>query len=152
MERVTLDQLSTKATVAPNLPEAGFPSRQQRLQRWSELLARERVVPDGHLQAGGVLGPRPHLLPAVGPAGSPAVIKAMRAVLPKQVPVMVTGPPSVYRPPPPATLALRGSKISPGSGRPDGLGGKVGSCTVGVGLGAVGSGSMSSSAARKRPL
>jgi hypothetical protein len=41
MERVTLDQLSTKATVAPNLPEAGFLSRQQRLQRWSELLARE---------------------------------------------------------------------------------------------------------------
>jgi len=41
MERVTLDQLSTKASIAPNLPEAGFLSRQQRLQRWSELLARE---------------------------------------------------------------------------------------------------------------
>src|SRR3546814_10992548 len=41
MERVTLDQLSAKATVASNLPEAGFLSRQQRLQRWSELLARE---------------------------------------------------------------------------------------------------------------
>src|SRR3546814_14844914 len=38
---VTLDQLSAKATVASNLPEAGFLSRQQRLQRWSELLARE---------------------------------------------------------------------------------------------------------------
>src|SRR3546814_14970522 len=41
MERVTLDQLSAKATVASNLPEAGFLSRQQRLQRSSELLARE---------------------------------------------------------------------------------------------------------------
>src|SRR3546814_2023904 len=41
MERVTLDQLSAKATVASNLPEAGFLSRLQRLQRWSELLARE---------------------------------------------------------------------------------------------------------------
>src|SRR3546814_12807679 len=41
MERVTLDQLSAKATVASNLPEAGFLSRQQRLQRWSALLARE---------------------------------------------------------------------------------------------------------------
>ena len=41
MERVTLDQLSTKANISPNLPEAGFLSRQQRLQRWSELLARE---------------------------------------------------------------------------------------------------------------
>jgi hypothetical protein len=41
MERVTLDQLSTKANIAPNLPKAGFLSRQQRLQRWSELLARE---------------------------------------------------------------------------------------------------------------
>ena len=41
MERVTLDQLSTKASISPNLPEAGFLSRQQRLQRWSELLARE---------------------------------------------------------------------------------------------------------------
>jgi hypothetical protein len=41
MERVTLDQLSTRASISPNLPEAGFLSRQQRLQRWSELLARE---------------------------------------------------------------------------------------------------------------
>src|SRR3546814_3392621 len=41
MERWPLDQLSAKATVASNLPEAGFLSRQQRLQRWSELLARE---------------------------------------------------------------------------------------------------------------
>ena len=41
MERVTLDQLSTKANISPNLPKAGFLSRQQRLQRWSELLARE---------------------------------------------------------------------------------------------------------------
>jgi hypothetical protein len=41
MERVPLDQLSTKANVAPNLPQTGFLSRQRRLQRWSELLARE---------------------------------------------------------------------------------------------------------------
>src|SRR3546814_9566588 len=41
MERVTLDQLSTKANISPNLPKAGFLSRQQRLQRWSELLARD---------------------------------------------------------------------------------------------------------------
>jgi len=41
MERVTLDQLSTRASISPNLPEAGFLSRQQRLQRWSELLVRE---------------------------------------------------------------------------------------------------------------
>jgi hypothetical protein len=41
MERVTLDKLSAKASIAPDLPAAGFLSRQQRLQRWSELLARE---------------------------------------------------------------------------------------------------------------
>jgi len=41
MERVTLDQLSTKANISRNLPQAGLLSRQQRLRRWSELLARE---------------------------------------------------------------------------------------------------------------
>lgn len=41
MERVTLDQLSTKANISNNLSKEGFLSRQQRLQRWSDLLARE---------------------------------------------------------------------------------------------------------------
>src|SRR3546814_19903006 len=41
MERVTLDQLSTKANISTDLSKEGFLSRQQRLQRWTELLARE---------------------------------------------------------------------------------------------------------------
>lgn len=41
MDRMTLDQLSTKANISPSPSKAGFLSQQQRLQRWSELLARE---------------------------------------------------------------------------------------------------------------
>src|SRR3546814_18619471 len=41
MERVTLDQLSTKANISTDLSKEGFLSRQQRLQSWTELLARE---------------------------------------------------------------------------------------------------------------
>src|SRR3546814_13022540 len=41
MERVTLDQLSTKANISTDLSKEGFLSRQQRLQRWTELLSRE---------------------------------------------------------------------------------------------------------------
>src|SRR3546814_3968159 len=41
MERVTLDQLSTKANISTDLSKEGFLSRQQRLQRWIELLAQE---------------------------------------------------------------------------------------------------------------
>jgi hypothetical protein len=41
MERVTLNQLSSKAAISPEIPKAGFMTQQQRLQRWCELLARE---------------------------------------------------------------------------------------------------------------
>lgn len=41
MDRMTLDQLSSKANVSPDLPDSGLLSQQQRLQRWSEVLARE---------------------------------------------------------------------------------------------------------------
>lgn len=41
MERVSLDQLSTKASISRNLPRTSALSRPQRLERWSELLARD---------------------------------------------------------------------------------------------------------------
>lgn len=41
MDRMTLDQVSTRANVSPDLPNAGLLSQQQRLERWIEVLARE---------------------------------------------------------------------------------------------------------------
>jgi len=41
MDRMTLDQLSTKANISPDPAKAGFLSQQQRLQRWSKLLAQD---------------------------------------------------------------------------------------------------------------